>query len=73
MRQLRQLPRGNIAGASWETFGAVILLRSLDEAPALADRIAAEHLEIADQRPRGAGGTHPQCRRDLPRQPRRRR
>jgi histidinol dehydrogenase len=45
-RQLRQLPRGNIAAASWETFGAVIVLRSLDEAPALADRIAAEHLEI---------------------------
>jgi histidinol dehydrogenase len=46
-RQLAQLPRGNIAGASWATFGAVIVLRSLDEAPALADRIAAEHVEIA--------------------------
>jgi hypothetical protein len=33
-RQLRRLPRGNIAGASWETFGAVIVVRSLDEAPA---------------------------------------
>ena len=30
-RQLRQLPRGNIAAASWQTFGAVIVLRSLDE------------------------------------------
>lgn len=50
-RQLRELPRGNIAGESWNTFGAVILLRSLDEAPALADRIAAEHLEIATQDP----------------------
>jgi histidinol dehydrogenase len=46
-RQLRTLPRGNIAGESWSVFGAVIVLRSLDEAPALADRIAAEHLEIA--------------------------
>jgi histidinol dehydrogenase len=46
-RQLAALPRGNIAGASWETFGAVIVLGSLDEAPPLADRIAAEHLEIA--------------------------
>jgi histidinol dehydrogenase len=46
-RQLRQLPRGNIAAGSWETFGAVIVLRSLEEAPALADRIAAEHVEIA--------------------------
>lgn len=46
-RQLQDLPRGNIAGESWNTFGAVILLRSLDEAPPLASRIAAEHLEIA--------------------------
>jgi histidinol dehydrogenase len=50
-RQLRQLPRGNIAAASWETFGAVIVLRSLDEAPALADRVAAEHVEIATADP----------------------
>ena len=48
-RQLQRLPRGNIAGESWNTFGAVIELASLDEAPALADRIAAEHLEIATQ------------------------
>jgi histidinol dehydrogenase len=46
-RQLQTLPRGNIAGESWNVFGAIIELASLDEAPALADRIAAEHLEIA--------------------------
>ena len=46
-RQLAILPRGNIAGESWNVYGATIVLRSLDEAPALADRIAAEHLEIA--------------------------
>jgi histidinol dehydrogenase len=46
-RQLATLPRGNIAGESWNVFGALIVLRSFDEAPALADRIAAEHLEIA--------------------------
>jgi histidinol dehydrogenase len=45
--QLAVLPRGNIAGASWQTFGAIILVQTFDEAPALADRIAAEHLEIA--------------------------
>ncbi len=50
-RQLATLPRGNIAGESWNVFGAVIELRSLDEAPALADRIAAEHLEIATRDP----------------------
>lgn len=46
-RQLDALPRDRIARESWETYGAVILLRSLEEAPALADRIAAEHVEIA--------------------------
>jgi histidinol dehydrogenase len=50
-RQLATLPRGNIAGASWETFGAIILLRSLEEAAPLADRIAAEHVEIAIREP----------------------
>lgn len=46
-RQLETLPRGNIAGESWNTFGATIILSSLGEAVPLADRIAAEHLEIA--------------------------
>jgi len=46
-RQLATLPRGEIAAASWCDFGAIILLSTLDEAPALADRIAAEHLELA--------------------------
>ena len=50
-RQLATLPRGNIAGASWETFGAIIVLRSLADAPPLADRIAAEHVEIATADP----------------------
>ena len=46
-RQLKTLPRGETASASWRDFGAIILLGSLDEAPALANRIAAEHLELA--------------------------
>jgi histidinol dehydrogenase len=46
-RQLATLPKKDIAGESWHRFGAVIVLRSLAEAPALADRIAAEHLEIS--------------------------
>jgi histidinol dehydrogenase len=50
-RQLKTLPRGNIAGESWNVFGAVIEVSSLDEVPALADRIAAEHLQIATERP----------------------
>jgi len=45
--QLKQLPRAKIADASWRDFGAVIILRKLDEAPPLVDAIAPEHLEIA--------------------------
>jgi histidinol dehydrogenase len=44
---LKRLKRGAVAGASWRDFGAVILVRSLDEAPPLVDAVAPEHLEIA--------------------------
>lgn len=50
-RQLSSLPRRAIAAPSWQDFGAIIILQSLDEAPPLADRIAAEHLEIATADP----------------------
>src|SRR5271169_5962397 len=45
--QLKQLRRGKVAGASWRDFGAVIVVRKLDEALPLIDAIAPEHLEIA--------------------------
>ncbi len=44
--RLKTLERGAIAGQSWRDFGAVIAVRSLDEAAALSDRIAPEHLEL---------------------------
>ena len=44
--QLKALPRGEIAGASWREFGALILVRDLDEAVPLVDAIAPEHLQI---------------------------
>ena len=43
---LATLPRAAIAGASWERHGAVILVRDWDEAVALTDAIAPEHLQI---------------------------
>jgi histidinol dehydrogenase len=46
-RQLQQLSRVEIARESWAQHGAIITVESLDEAPALANRIAAEHLQIA--------------------------
>lgn len=54
--QLRTLPRADIAGASWRDYGAVIEVANLDESVVLADRIAAEHLEIitADPEPLAA-------------------
>jgi histidinol dehydrogenase len=45
--QLARLPRQKVAAASWRDFGAVILVRHLDEALPLVDAIAPEHLEIA--------------------------
>jgi histidinol dehydrogenase len=51
--QLVTLPREDIARASWNDFGAVILVKSLDEAVTLADAIAAEHLEIMTSDPDG--------------------
>jgi histidinol dehydrogenase len=43
---LATLPRAAIAGASWRDNGAVIVVDTLDQAAALANRIAPEHLEI---------------------------
>jgi len=45
-RQLADLPRAKIAGASWRDYGAIILVKSLAEAVPLVDRLAPEHLEI---------------------------
>ena len=45
-RQLETLPRRDIAAASWREFGAIIRVATLADAVPLADRIAAEHLEI---------------------------
>jgi histidinol dehydrogenase len=44
---LNTLPRGGIARESWEEFGAVITVPNLDDAVALVDQLAPEHLEIA--------------------------
>ena len=45
-KRLETLERRAIAGASWRDFGAVITVKDFDEAVALSDRIAPEHLEI---------------------------
>ncbi|HEV2505140.1 MAG TPA: histidinol dehydrogenase [Mesorhizobium sp.] len=50
-RQLATLPRGAIAAESWRDFGAVILVDELEDALPLANRIAAEHVELALDEP----------------------
>ena len=45
-RQLTTLPRREIAAASWRDYGAIIEVADIQDSVALADRIAAEHLEI---------------------------
>ncbi|MSO54621.1 MAG: histidinol dehydrogenase [Rhodospirillales bacterium] len=45
--ELKTLPRAAIASASWRDFGAVILVRKLDDALPLIDRLAPEHLQLA--------------------------
>jgi histidinol dehydrogenase len=50
--ELRDLPRQAIARASWERHGAVILVPDLlADAPALVDRLAPEHVELAVAEP----------------------
>ena len=46
LAELPTLPRAAIAGASWDSHGAIILVRNWDEAVALTDRLAPEHLQI---------------------------
>lgn len=45
-RYLKTLKRREIAAASWEKNGAIILVDDFDQAAALSDRIAPEHLEL---------------------------
>jgi histidinol dehydrogenase len=44
--QLTTLPRSAVARESWRTFGAIVLVRRLDDAVPLIDALAPEHLEI---------------------------
>lgn len=46
-RQTKNLSRGDLALASLNDFGALILVRDADEACRLADEIAPEHLHLA--------------------------
>jgi histidinol dehydrogenase len=44
--ELPTLPRAAIAGASWQHHGAIVVVRDLDEAVSLVNRLAPEHLQL---------------------------
>jgi len=50
--QLAQLERGDLARTSLEELGALILARSAEEAAALSDQLAPEHLHISTANPK---------------------
>ncbi|MBP0465889.1 histidinol dehydrogenase [Roseomonas sp. PWR1] len=50
--ELRSLPRAAIAAESWRRHGAIVLVRDLDEAAALTNRLAPEHLQLMVEQPR---------------------
>ncbi len=49
--ELALLPTARVAKSSWDEYGVIIVVDSLDEAPALANALAAEHVEIATADP----------------------
>ena len=51
-RALALLPRKEIAAKSWNDYGGIIVVQDWDEAAALSDRFAPEHLEIATADPK---------------------
>ncbi len=56
-RELQALPRAEIAGASWRDHGGLIKVDNLQaDAPAIVDRVAPEHLELALAEPESFAG-----------------
>ena len=49
--EIPTLERAAIAAASWRDHGAIVVLRSLADAPALVDRLAPEHLQLVTSDP----------------------
>lgn len=55
--QLTQLSRGNIASISINDYGAIVVASTMDEAVAIVNRVAPEHLEILTENPFGLLGS----------------
>ena len=50
-RQLESLPKKEIASSSVEKFGTIIVVKNLDEAAEISNKIAPEHLELCVKEP----------------------
>ncbi|MDE0583533.1 histidinol dehydrogenase [Planococcus sp. A6] len=50
-RQLETLPTADVARVSWEDYGQILLVDSIEEARIEADRLAFEHVEILTEDP----------------------
>ena len=50
-RQLKILPTGDTAGQAWRDYGQVIVCDSTEEMVEIADRIAAEHVQVMTRDP----------------------
>jgi len=50
-KQLKTLPKAEIAKKSLKNFGAIVLVKSLEEATEVVNKIAPEHLEIMTEKP----------------------
>lgn len=50
-RQLEILPTADVARVSWEDYGQILLVDSIEEARIEADRLAFEHVEILTEDP----------------------
>ncbi|GAQ94352.1 histidinol dehydrogenase [Thermodesulfovibrio aggregans] len=50
-RQIKSLPKSEIAKKSLKNFGAIIVVKSLNEACDVANEIAPEHLEVMTEKP----------------------
>lgn len=51
-RQLKTLKTADVAGVAWRDYGQIIVVDTLDEAVAEADRVASEHVEVLTAEPR---------------------
>ncbi len=49
--RLQTLQRRDVAGAAWRDNGAIIIVRDLEQAAALSNRVAPEHLELCVANP----------------------